>query len=43
MCLPGAELGAAEGVTSGPGSLFAGPHRISDSGRDLLDALAANT
>src|SRR2546423_215187 len=39
VCLPGAELGTAEGITTGSGTPFAGPHELSVAGRGLLDAL----
>jgi hypothetical protein len=39
VCLPGAELGTAEGITTGPASPFAGPHELSPTGRALLAAL----
>ncbi|MEU1185767.1 hypothetical protein ABZ464_50805 [Streptomyces sp. NPDC005820] len=42
VCLPGAELGTVEGLTTGPGRPFAGPHQLSGPGRGLLDALAAH-
>ncbi|MFK4108776.1 hypothetical protein [Streptomyces sp. NPDC002176] len=38
VCLPGAELGTAEAVTTGPGP-FAAPHRLSAFGTSVLDAL----
>ncbi|GHE14814.1 hypothetical protein [Streptomyces alanosinicus] len=40
VCLPGAELGTAEGLTSGPGSPFAAPHDLSGLGRGVIDALS---
>lgn len=42
VCLPDAELGTAEALTTGPGSPFAGPHQLSESGAAVLDALAAH-
>jgi hypothetical protein len=39
VCLPGAELGTAEGITAGSASPFAGTHELSPTGRALLDAL----
>ncbi|MEU8717915.1 hypothetical protein [Streptomyces sp. NPDC048663] len=42
VCLPGAELGTAEGLTTGPGSPFTSPHQLSGPGCDLLTALAAH-
>jgi hypothetical protein len=42
VCLPGAELGTAEALTTGPGSPFAAPHRLSAFGTAVLDALAAH-
>ncbi|MFD8915550.1 hypothetical protein [Streptomyces sp. NPDC059575] len=42
VCLPGAELGTAEAVTTGPGSPFAAPHELSALGAAVLDALAAH-
>ncbi|ARZ72564.1 hypothetical protein SMD11_6988 [Streptomyces albireticuli] len=32
MCLPGAELGTAEALTTGCGAPFAEPHALSSSG-----------
>jgi hypothetical protein len=42
VCLPGAELGTAEALTTGPGRPFAAPHRLSPFGDAVLDALAAH-
>ncbi|MFC5724984.1 hypothetical protein ACFP1Z_33065 [Streptomyces gamaensis] len=39
VCLPGAELGTAEALTTGPGAPFAEPHALSSFGRSVLDAL----
>lgn len=39
VCLPDAELGTAEALTTGPGSPFAGPHELSPFGQAVLDAL----
>ncbi|MFF8381640.1 hypothetical protein ACF07V_36730 [Streptomyces sp. NPDC015661] len=42
VCLPGAELGTAEALTTGPGTPFAAPHQPSPFGDAVLDALAAH-
>ncbi|MFJ4689262.1 hypothetical protein [Streptomyces sp. NPDC088789] len=42
MCLPGAELGTAEALTTGPGTPFTGPHQLSAFGRTVLGALATH-
>ncbi|MFJ3906235.1 hypothetical protein [Streptomyces sp. NPDC090025] len=42
VCLPGAELGTAEALTTGPGTPFAAPHQLSPFGDAVLDALAAH-
>ncbi|WP_043224329.1 hypothetical protein [Streptomyces sp. NRRL F-5193] len=42
VCLPGAELGTGEALTTGPGSPFAAPHQLSGFGAALLDALATH-
>lgn len=42
VCLPGAELGTAEALTTGPGSPFAGPHQMSGFGDAVLDALSTH-
>lgn len=39
VCLPDAELGTAEALTTGRGSPFAEPHALSSFGRSVLDAL----
>ncbi|WP_219510899.1 hypothetical protein [Nonomuraea ceibae] len=38
-CLPGAELGTAEAITTGAGRPFDGPDTLSPFGRAALDAL----
>ncbi|MFJ6492022.1 hypothetical protein [Streptomyces californicus] len=42
VCLPGAELGTAEALTTGPATPFAAPHQLSVFGDSILDALAAH-
>ncbi|WP_406447134.1 hypothetical protein OG782_00215 [Streptomyces sp. NBC_00876] len=42
VCLPGAELGTAEALTTGPGTPFAAPHQLSGFGANVLDTLAAH-
>lgn len=39
LCLPGAELAVAEGITTGSASPLAEPSRLSPRGRDLLHAI----
>ncbi|MGW8700682.1 hypothetical protein ACWGOK_27795 [Streptomyces eurythermus] len=42
VCLPGAELGTAEALTTGPNTPFTAAHRLSVFGSTVLDALAAH-
>ncbi|MEU7022343.1 hypothetical protein ABZ990_17015 [Streptomyces sp. NPDC046203] len=42
VCLPGAELGTAEALTTGPGTPFAAPRGLSPFGGAVLDALAVH-
>ncbi|WP_405686076.1 hypothetical protein OG204_18690 [Streptomyces sp. NBC_01387] len=42
VCLPGAELGTAEALTTGPGTPFAAAHQLSPFGDAVLHALTAH-